>query len=84
MKAKRQKEQLEEIARKFFEGNVVIKIATLDAEKVNANGNNGRSKANSLNDIKREAINHPLLQKVMDEFTGAEIVEIKTRIDKPR
>ena len=84
MKAKRQKEQLEEISRKFFEGNVVIKIVTLDAEKVNANGNNGRSKANSLNDIKREAINHPLLQKVMDEFTGAEIVEIKTRIDKSR
>jgi hypothetical protein len=27
-------------------------------------------------------MNHPLLQKVMDEFAGAEIVEIKARTEK--
>jgi hypothetical protein len=29
-------------------------------------------------------MNHPLLQKVLDEFSGAQLVEIKPRIDKSR
>jgi DNA polymerase-3 subunit gamma/tau len=84
IKGKKQKDQLEEIAGKFFQGNVEIKIATTEAQKVNTTDNNGRGKTNSLNDMKREAINHPLLQKVMDEFAGAEVIEIKARTDKPR
>ena len=84
IKGKKQKDQLEQIAGKFFQGNVEIKIATTEAQKVNTNDNNGRGKTNSLNDMKREAINHPLLQKVMDEFAGAEVIEIKARTDKPR
>jgi DNA polymerase-3 subunit gamma/tau len=83
IKSKKQKDQLEQIAGKFFQGNTEIKIAATETGKVNTNGNNGRAKANSLNDIKREAINHPLLQKVMDEFAGAEVIEIKARTDKP-
>ena len=63
---------------------MAINIATTEAQKVNTNGNNGRDKTNSLNDMKREAINHPLLQKVMDEFAGAEVIEIKARTDKSR
>jgi DNA polymerase III subunit gamma/tau len=82
IKGKKQKEQLEQIARKFFRENVEIKITTMETEKVNTNGNNGRGKANNLNDIKREAINQPLLQKVMNEFSGAEVIEIKARTDK--
>lgn len=82
IKGKKQKEQLEQIARKFFQENVEVKITTMEMEKVNTNGNNGRGKANSLNDIKREAINHPLLQKVMNEFAGAEVIEIKARKDE--
>jgi DNA polymerase III subunit gamma/tau len=77
-----QKEKLEQIARDFFQKNVAIKIATLDAENGTANGNNGRKQANGLNDIKREAMNQPLLQKIMDELSDAKIVEIKVQADK--
>jgi len=77
-----QKEKLEQIARNFFQKNVAIKIATLDAENGNANGNNGRKQTNGLNDIKREAMNQPLLQKIMDELSDAKIVEIKVQTDK--
>jgi len=77
-----QKEKLEQIARDFFRKNVAIKISTLDAENGTANGNNGRKQANGLNDIKREAMNQPLLQKIMDELSDAKIVEIKVQADK--
>jgi DNA polymerase III subunit gamma/tau len=77
-----QKEKLEQIARDFFQKNVAIKIATLEAENGNANGNNGRKQTNGLNDIKREAMNQPLLQKIMDEISDAKIVEIKVQTDK--
>ena len=79
---KTQKERLEKIAQKFFQENVTIQIVTIDAEKVNTNGSNGRNKVNSLNEVKRDAMNHPLLQKVMDEFDGAEVIEIKVRTNK--
>ena len=75
---KLQKEKIEQIAKKFFKKDVTIKIATIEVDKVNINNGNGRSGTNNVNDIKREAMNSPLLQKVLDEFEGAEIVEIKT------
>ena len=84
IKGKKQKDQLEQIAGKFFQANVAINISTTEAQKINTNDNNGRGKTNILNDMKREAINHPLLQKVMDEFAGAEVIEIKARTDKSR
>jgi DNA polymerase-3 subunit gamma/tau len=74
MKTTTQKEKLEQIARDFFQKNVAIKIATLDVENGNTNGNNGRKQTNGLNDIKREAMNQPLLQKIMDELSDAKIV----------
>ena len=82
MKTTAQKEKMEQIARDFFQKNVAIKIATLDAENGNANGNNGRKQTNGLNDIKREAMNQPLLQKIMDEISDAKIIEINVRADK--
>ena len=81
---KSQKEQLQQISGSFFQENVTLKIQINETQKVNASNNNGRSKANNINDIKREAMNHPLLQKVLDEFSGAQLVEIKLRIDKSR
>ena len=81
---KSQKEQLQQIAGNFFQEDVTLKIQINENQKVNANDNNGRSKANNINDIKREAMNHPILQKVLDEFSGAQLVEIKPRIDKSR
>jgi DNA polymerase-3 subunit gamma/tau len=79
---KSQKEQLQKIAGSFFQENVTLKIQINENQKVNGNGSNGRSKANNINEIKREAMNHPILQKVLDEFSDAQIVEIKQRIDK--
>jgi len=82
LKTTAQKEKMEQIARDYFQKNVTIKIATLDSENGNANGNNGRKQTNGLNDIKREAMNQPLLQKIMDELSDAKIVEIKVQADK--
>lgn len=79
---KSQKEQLGQIVKKYLHQDVKIKITTIDVDKTSVNSGNGRSKANNINDIKREAMNHPLLQKVLDEFAGAEIVDIKTRTEK--
>jgi DNA polymerase-3 subunit gamma/tau len=81
IKSKHQKDKLAEIIRKFFQKNVEINITLVEVEKSNASGNNARGKANTINEVKREAINHPILQKVMDEFSGAEIREIKARND---
>ena len=81
---KTQKDQLEQIAGRFFQEKVTLKIQINENQKVNGNGSNGRSKSNNINDIKREAMNHPILQKVLDEFSDAQIVEIKPRTDKSR
>jgi DNA polymerase-3 subunit gamma/tau len=82
LKTKAQKEKMEQIARDFFQKDVAIKIATLEAENGNANGHNGHKQTNGLNDIKREAMNQPLLQKIMDEISDAKIIEINVRADK--
>lgn len=79
-----QKEHLEQIAKKFFNQNVVVEIATIEVDKTGTNADNGRSRINSINDIKREAVNQPLFTTVMNEFgsSGAELVEIKIRTEK--
>jgi DNA polymerase III subunit gamma/tau len=81
---KKQKVQLQQLAGSFFQENITLKIQLSENSKVNGSGNDGRSKANNINEIKREAMNHPILQKVLDEFSGAELVEIKPIIDKSR
>ena len=37
---------------------------------------NGPARNNRNDDIKKEALNHPLLQKVLDIFEGAEVKEV--------
>ncbi len=77
---KQQKEELERIAGIYYSQNVSLAIKTIEATKTS---NSGRStKANNLNDIKREAMNSPLLQKVIAEFEGAELIDIKPITDK--
>ncbi len=78
----KQKESLEQIAGKFFQKNVTIKIESLIAENGSANGNKARSQAGIINDVKREAMRQPLLQKIMDELPDAKVVEIKVQTDK--
>ena len=79
---KSQKDQLEQIAGRFFQENVTLKIQTNENQKVNVSDNNGRSKANNISDIKREAMSSPTLQKVLDVFSDAKIVEIKPLTDQ--
>ena len=79
---KSQKDQLEQIAGRFFQENVTLKIQINENQKVNVSDNNGRSKANNISDIKREAMSSPTLQKVLDVFSDAKIVEIKPLTDQ--
>ena len=79
---KSQKEQLEQLASSFFQEDVTLKIQINENQKVNVSDSNGRSKANNVSDMKREAMNSPILQKVLDEFPDAKIVEIKPLTDQ--
>jgi DNA polymerase-3 subunit gamma/tau len=77
-----QKEKLEQIARKFFQKNITIKIEVLSTENGGVNGSNVKSQASIINDIKREAMNQPLLRKVMDELSDAKVVDIIVQTGK--
>ncbi len=77
---KPQKEELERIAGIYYSQKVSLAIKTIEATKTN--GTERGAKANNVNDIKRKAMNSPLLQKVIAEFEGAELIEIKTMTDK--
>ena len=78
-----QKERIAEIARDFFHEDVRVVIETLAPDPENGAadrtsvGRNGR-----LQDIKRQALNQPLLQKVLDMFEGAEVRDVIPR-EKP-
>ncbi|MDD4241458.1 MAG: DNA polymerase III subunit gamma/tau [Smithellaceae bacterium] len=77
---KPQKEELERIVGIYYSQKITLAIKAVDAPRAVA-GPRG-SRGNSHNEIKREAINSPLFQKVLAEFEGAELVEIKPRTDK--
>jgi DNA polymerase-3 subunit gamma/tau len=79
---KKQKEELERIAGLYYSQNVSLKIITFDAPKANGNGGSRSARSNNFADLKREAVNSPLFQKVLAEFDGAELVEIKPITDK--
>lgn len=72
------REKLAEAAREFFGTEISLNIEILEA----ADGQNdlamenGMSQNKMLQQIRREALSHPLVQKVMDLFEGAEIKEI--------
>jgi DNA polymerase-3 subunit gamma/tau len=75
---KSHKDHLTKISREFFKEDVAIKIESVepDAEDGDQIGKNGITKVNRMNDIKKEALCHPLVQKVIDVFEGAEIREV--------
>jgi len=74
-----QKDRLAAIGREFFGEEVTVKIeAGVGDGSITAPGN-GLPANGGNNDIKKEALNHPMVQKVMDIFEGAEIKEIITR-----
>jgi DNA polymerase-3 subunit gamma/tau len=78
------KARLTEISKEFFDKDVAVKIEPLKSEPENRNNqmqNGTASSNNGINDIKREALKHPLLQKVLDVFDGASVREVVTRVN---
>jgi DNA polymerase-3 subunit gamma/tau len=75
-----QKERIAEIAKDFFHEDVRVTLETLAPDPENGaadranGGRNGRAQ-----EIKRQALNQPILQKVLDMFEGAEIREVIPR-----
>ena len=80
MNEKSQKDRIAEMTRDFFHEDVRVSIETLAPDPENGaadrlnGGRNGR-----LQDIKRQALNQPLLQKVLDMFEGAEVRDVIPR-----
>ena len=76
------KARLTEISKEYFGRDMAVKIEPLESEPENGNNHvqNGAANGNNgMNDIKREALKHPILQKVLDVFEGAVVREVITR-----
>ena len=79
------KPALETLARQFFKRETVLKVETLAPEPTcqvqnnhSGNGPNGRAAKNHrLQEIRREALSHPLVLKVLDVFPRAEVREVR-------
>jgi DNA polymerase-3 subunit gamma/tau len=72
---KSQKKLLARIAGEFFGEDVSVKIKSLEGVPNNyGNSSNGTTKA--IENLKSEALKHPLVQKVLDVFEGAEIRDV--------
>jgi len=77
------KGRLTDISKEFFTEDVSVKIELLESGPENGHhqNSNGSPHNSRINDIKRDALNHPLLQKVLDVFEGAVVREVNTRVD---
>ena len=77
------KNRLAEIGKEYFGEDVSVKIEPLESDSGNKYNQmkNGTANNNRNNDIKRDALNHPLLQKVLDVFDGAVVREVITKGD---
>jgi len=72
---KSQKKLLTRIAGEFFGEDVSVKITSLEGVPNNyGNSSNGNTKA--MENLKSEVLKHPLVQKVLDVFEGAEIRDV--------
>jgi DNA polymerase-3 subunit gamma/tau len=72
---KSQKKLLTRIAGEFFGEDISVKITSLEGVPNNyGNSSNGNTKA--MENLKSEALKHPLVQKVLDVFEGAEIRDV--------
>ncbi|HOD34724.1 MAG TPA: DNA polymerase III subunit gamma/tau [Syntrophales bacterium] len=81
-KEQEHKARLTEIAGEFFREDVAVKIESLKTANPGTGDHDAGHPAASNNrtgDIRREALNHPVLQKVMDVFEGAEVREVIVR-----
>ncbi|MDD5711255.1 MAG: DNA polymerase III subunit gamma/tau [Smithellaceae bacterium] len=80
LNAREQKKRLSDLAADFFQREVAVKWEML--ETTNGAAESGGSKASRSGELKRKALNHPLLKTVFDVFEGAEITDIITKTDK--
>jgi DNA polymerase-3 subunit gamma/tau len=74
---KSQRSRLHEITRDYFRRDVSVDIEIMEPDPESASPNpagNGRNGRN--NEIRRQALNQPLLQKVLDMFEGAEVRDV--------
>jgi len=72
-----QLEILSRMAGEFFGEETTVAIEVL--EETPRSGSEGSNKTGGVNEIKNEALRHPLVQKVMDVFQGAEIVDVRVK-----
>ncbi len=81
------KDGARDLARQFFGRETVLEIETLAPETAdpaqnhnNGNGPDGRAAKNHrLQEIRREALSHPLVLKVLDVFPRAEVRDVRLR-----
>ena len=77
---KSHEDRIAEMTKDFFHENIRVKIEILapeheDGVRSQSNG----SKNGRLQEIKRQALNQPILQKVLDMFEGAEVRDVILR-----
>ena len=78
------KAAIESLAGQFFGRETLLEIETLAPEEAgqgqNGNGPNGRAAKNHrIQEIRREALSHPLVMKVLDVFPRAEVRDVRLR-----
>ena len=78
------KAAIELLAGRFFGRETLLEIETLAPDEAvqgqNGNGPNGRAAKNHrVQEIRREALSHPLVMKVLDVFPRAEVRDVRLR-----
>lgn len=79
---KRQAE-LAELCCRFFGRDTILEIEALAPEASgspsarNGNGNGRAARNQRIQEIRREALSHPLVRKILDTFPGAEVRDVR-------
>jgi DNA polymerase-3 subunit gamma/tau len=79
------KAELAEHGRRFFRRETALEIEALAPDAAspttprngNGNGNGRAAKNHRIQEIRREALSHPLVLKILDAFPGAEVRDVK-------
>jgi DNA polymerase-3 subunit gamma/tau len=74
-----QKSRLQELADAYFGGQVKVRLEATAPEAAPVNGSREREQNGRKNQNRQEALNSPVLQKVLDLFEGAEVREIRSK-----
>jgi len=76
IKSATQMNLLTQMAVEFLGKRITIDVKLLEGDALNSN-NTALNTTSTTNHIKNEALRHPLVQKIMDVFEGAEIVDVR-------